>query len=84
MVLRAEPFQLTTELLTKLEPLAVRVKPTLPIAALVWLMLLRTGSGLLIVKVRGEEVPPPGVGLETVTAAEPVDSIRLPGTVAAS
>src|SRR5258705_498422 len=71
VVVRLAPFQRTTELLTKLVPVAVRVKAAAPAVALVGVTEVSVGAGLLIVKVCALEVPPPGVGEKTVTAAVP-------------
>ena len=72
--MRFVPFHLTTEPLTKLVPLTVSVKADPPAVAEEGLMLVVVGTGLsgtLIVKVWAFEVPPPGVGLKTVTWAVP-------------
>ena len=85
VVVRLDPFHCTTEPLTKLLPLTVRVKAEPPGAAEVGLMLVVAGTGLvavLIVKVWALEVPPPGVGLNTVTEAVPVLATSADGTVA--
>ena len=74
MVVRFEPFHLTTELEMKLVPFTVRVKPAPPAVAELGLRLVVVGTGLsgtLIVKVWAFEVPPPGAGLKTVTLAVP-------------
>ncbi len=71
VVVRFDPFQRTTDLATKLLPLTVSVKAGPPAAAEEGLRLLVVGAGLLIVKVRAPEVPPPGAGLNTVTEAVP-------------
>ena len=58
----------------KFVPLTVRVKPAPPAVADEGLKLVVVGTGLsgtLIVKVWALEVPPPGVGLKTVTLAVP-------------
>lgn len=70
-----EPFQLTVAPLTKLVPLTVRVNAEPFTRAFVGLREVITGVGLLIVNVTGEEVPPPGVGVKTVTAAVPPEVI---------
>jgi len=81
---RAAPFQFTVELLRKFVPVTVSGKASLPARALVGLILLRTGFGLLIVKVWAADVPPPGLGLKAVTEAVP-GLVRSPaGTVALS
>ena len=74
VVVRSVPFHLTTELEIKFVPLTVRVKAVPPAVADVGLRLVVVGTGLsgtLIVKVWELEVPPPGVGLKTVTRAVP-------------
>jgi hypothetical protein len=58
----------------KLLPVTVRVKAGPPAVAELGEMVVRVGTGLfagLMVKVWAEEVPPPGVGLKTVTLAVP-------------
>ena len=57
--------------MTKSLPLTVNVKLGPPAVVLEGLRLVITGTGLLIVKVSVLEVPPPGVGLYTVTDAVP-------------
>ena len=74
VVVRFVPFHLTTELEMKLVPLTVSVKAGPPAVADEGLRLVVVGTGLsgtLIVKVWALEVPPPGVGLKTVTLAVP-------------
>jgi len=70
----ARPFHRTIEPVMKLLPYTVRVKAGLPAVAEMGEMLEREGIGLLgalMVKVLAVEVPPPGVGLRTVTLAVP-------------
>ena len=57
----------------KLVPVTVRVKAEPPAVADEGLRLVSVGTGLaaLMVKVSALEVPPPGVGLKTVTEAVP-------------
>jgi hypothetical protein len=57
----------------KLLPFTVSVKAPLPAMAEVGLILLMLGTGFaaVIVKVTELDVPPPGDGLKTVTAALP-------------
>jgi hypothetical protein len=71
VVNRSDPFHRTTEVGIKFDPLTVRLKPAPPAVALDGLRLVRTGTPDLIVKVNALEVPPPGVGLNTVTDADP-------------
>ena len=65
------PWTLTTAPLTKLVPLTVKVNAVPPTIALVGEMLLSVGAGLLTVKSRALELPPPGTGLNTSTAETP-------------
>src|SRR5439155_15522678 len=51
-----------------------------PATALVGEIELSVGAGLLIVNVEAPEIPPPGVGLKTVTAAVPVAAMSLAST----
>ena len=74
VVARGLPFQSTAEAATKLVPFTVRVRP--PVPALASLgdseLIVGTGfGGMLIVNVSALEVPPPGLGEKTRTAAVP-------------
>src|SRR5262249_8510478 len=94
-VVRFELFQRTVAPLTNPLPFTVRVKAAAPAVALVGDSEEIVGTGLLgaeMVKVALPEVPPPGVGLKTVTialpAAEPsaavmaaVNCLELPSDV---
>ena len=74
VVVRFVPFHLTTDPEMKLVPLTVNVNAEPPAVADEGLRLVVVGRGLsgtLIVKVWALEVPPPGVGLKTVTLAVP-------------
>jgi hypothetical protein len=71
VVVRFDPFHRTTEPTTKPLPLTVSVNAGPPAPAVAGLKLVVVGTGLLIVKVRPLEVPPPGAGLNTVTEAVP-------------
>jgi hypothetical protein len=85
VVVRLVPFHLTTEDEMKLFPVTANVNEELPTAADEGLIDKVTGRGLLlevIVNVNPDEVPPPGVGLNTVTVAVPPDAISAAGTVA--
>jgi hypothetical protein len=75
VVTRSAPFHRTTAPFTKLLPFTVKVNALPPAAAEVGLRLVATGTGLLIVNVRAPDMPPPGVGLNTVTDAVPTAAI---------
>jgi hypothetical protein len=76
------PFQLTTELPTKLLPLTVSVNAAPPAVALEGDNEVMAGAGLFTAKVRVPDVPPPGVGLARVILAVPVLAISVAGTCA--
>jgi hypothetical protein len=80
VVIRAAPFQLTTDVPTKLLPFTVTVNDAPPALALAGESELIVGTGLLIGNVQAPEVPPPGAGLMTVMFAEPLAEISLAGT----
>jgi hypothetical protein len=93
LVSRSEPFQRTIEVtefepdiaLTKFEPRTVRTNPESPAATVVGFRLESDGTGfggLLTVKVRALDVPPPGAGLKTVTLAVPAVAMSLAGMLA--
>src|SRR2546425_12357775 len=63
--------------LMKFVPVAVRVNPAPSATALLGEIKLSVGAGLLIVNVEALEVPPPGVGLKTVTGAVPAVAMSL-------
>jgi hypothetical protein len=63
-----------------LVPFTVRVKPGSPATAWSGAMPVRVGTGLLMVNTEGAEVPPPGVGLNTVTSAVPAVAIMKAAT----
>ena len=78
-------FHLTTDEEIKLLPVSANVNEELPFAADEGLIERATGTGLLlevIVNVSPEDVPPPGVGLKTVTVAVPADAMFAAGTIA--
>ena len=84
IVVRAAPFQFTTELLMKPEPLTVRLKAVPPAVALLGERLVIVGAGLgaLIVNAAAAEAPPPGAGLKTVTWAVPALAMSVAVTAA--
>ena len=53
-----------------------------PTVAEVGLNVVVVGTGLFIVNVNPDDVPPPGVGLNTVTVAVPAVAIFAAGTTA--
>src|SRR2546426_72256 len=67
VVVRAAPFQRTPEPFTKLLPLTVKVNAASPVVALVGDTDVSVGAGLLTENVCAADVPPPGVGVSTVT-----------------
>ena len=84
VVVRLTPFQRTTDALLKFVPVATSVNAALPATALVGEIELSVGAGLLIVNVEAPEVPPPGVGLKTVTGAVPAVAMSAAVTWACS
>src|ERR1035437_2072962 len=80
VVVRAEPAKFTTDPDTKLVPLTVMMNCASPTFLLVGEMLVVVGTRLLTVKGCAFEVPPPGVGLTTVTltvAAVAMSAVRI-------
>jgi hypothetical protein len=78
VVVLACPFHWTVELDSKLLPVTVRVKAEPPAVVEEGEIPDNDGAGLdgvLMVKVIDPEVPPPGVGLKTVTLAVPGDAM---------
>jgi hypothetical protein len=82
VVVRGDPFQFTTEPVTKFDPFTVSVKAGPPCVALLGESELIAGTGLLMVKVIAFDVPPPGAAFTTVTEAVPAVLISNAGTVA--
>jgi hypothetical protein len=73
VVMTFDPFQFTVEPETKPVPFTVSVNAAPSAGVEAGLRPVVAGTGLLIVKVWALEVPPPGVGLNTVTWAVPAD-----------
>ena len=71
VVVRLDPFQSTTAPRTKPVPFTVSVKAGPPRVLLFGVSEVSVGTGLLMLKVAAFDVPPPGVGLNTVTCAVP-------------
>jgi hypothetical protein len=84
VVVRLLPFQRITDVIAKFVPVAVTVNAAPPAVALVGEIELSVGTGFVavIVNVTEPDVPPPGVGLKTVTAAVPVAAMSLAGMAA--
>jgi hypothetical protein len=72
VVVRALPFHRTSEEATKFVPVTVSVKPASPANTALGPSNTEVGVGLSIAKFSAPEMPPPGVGVETVTMAVPV------------
>lgn len=62
VVERLTPFTRTTDVGTKFVPVTVRVSAAPAAVAVVGLMLVSVGTGLLTLNAIAELVPPPGVG----------------------
>src|SRR5712691_7526727 len=84
VVARFDPFQCTTELETNCEPVAVKVKSAPPAKAPLGAIKLKVGPGVLMVKVKAFDVPPPGEGLKTATWKVPLTAMSLAEIVAVS
>src|SRR5206468_2222014 len=83
---RSAPFQRTTDVEMKLLPFTVSVKAAPPAVAEVGLMVVIAGTGFaaVIANVTEFEIPPPGDGLKTVTAALPGPAMSPAGIEAVS
>ena len=79
VVARSLAFHRTTDELMKFVPVAVRVNAAPPTTVLLGDSELSVGLGFgaVIVNVCPLEVPPPGVGLKTVTDAVPAVAMSL-------
>ena len=84
VVARAAPFHRTTEPATKSVPVTVSVNPASPATAAVGFSPVVVGTGLVMLKVCGFDVPPPGAGLPTVTCAVPAVAMSAAGMAAVS
>src|SRR2546422_3206783 len=82
VVVRAEPFQLTVEVETKLVPFTVKVNEPLPAVVEVGLIEVVVGTGLLIVNVCAFDAGPEE--FFTVIDAVPATATFAAGTVAVS
>jgi hypothetical protein len=71
VVARAVPFHCTVEEVMKFAPVTVSVNAAPPAVAEFVLKDVIVGAGLLIVNANPLDVPPPGVGVATVTIAVP-------------
>src|SRR5205823_1965610 len=84
VVVRAVPFQRTSEAATKLVPVMVRLKATPPAVALTGASVDSVGAGALMLNVRATDVPPPGAGVNTVIEAVPWLAMSAAGMLAVS
>lgn len=87
VVVRATAFHRTEELGIKPVPVTMRVNAGPPAVAELGERVVMVGTGLvagLMVKVRAPDVPPPGVGLKTVTLAVPAVAMSVAGMAAVS
>src|SRR5438874_1040926 len=84
VVVRAAPFQRTAEPLTKPLPFTRSVSGPVPAVAPVGVSPVSPGAGLLTVKVCAAEVPPPGVGVTTVTCGVPAAATSAAAMAAVS
>ena len=82
VVARAEALKFTTEVGTKFVPFTVSVKPAPPAVAPFGLSEVIVGAGLFTVNAEFPDVPPPGVGLVTVTLKVPAVAMS-PAVIAA-
>jgi hypothetical protein len=82
LVVSPVAFHCTVEVETNLVPVTVSVKAGPPAVALKGESKVAVGTGLLIVKVRAFDVPPPGEGFTTVTDAVPAVAMSPTGTEA--
>src|SRR2546426_6536604 len=69
---------------TKSVPVTVSVNPASPATAAVGFSPVVVGTGLVMLKVCGFDVPPPGAGLTTVTCAVPPVAMSVAGMAAVS
>ena len=88
VVARSDPFQLTTDVFTKFEPVTVSVKPVMLHDGVEAPEVVDAESdvidGAKIVNVDAGEDPPPGPRVKTMTCAVPVPTKSVAGTVALS
>src|SRR5205823_4057120 len=84
VVVRAAPFQRTTELVTKFVPVTVSVNCVPPATTAAGLSPVVVGTGFEIGRASGFDVPPPGAALNTVTGAVPAVAMSVAGIVAVS
>ena len=86
MVGSGVPFQLTTDVLANPLPLTVSAKAPLPAAAVAGASEETTGAFLatVIVNFAAFDMPPPEVGLATVTATDPAFATYEAATCAVS
>src|SRR5438093_630351 len=84
VVVRAAPFQRTTEPPTKFVPVTVSVNADPPATTEAGLSVVVVGAGFVMVNVCAFDAPPPGVGLNTVTCAVPAAATSVAEIAAVS
>jgi len=82
VVVRATPLKFTTDEARNPVPFTVMVNAPDPKIALVGKIEVTVGAGLFTLNVTEFDVPPPGVGLVTVTGGVPVLAMSLASIVA--
>ena len=75
------PLKFNVDVDTKFDPFTVSAKVPLPAMIETGERVLAKGTGLLTVKLKEPDVPPPGPGLETVTGKLPAFAIEDAGIV---
>lgn len=75
VVIATVPLKFTNEEELKFVPFTVSVNAAAPLVALVGESVVMVGTGLFTVNVEIPDVPPPGVGLDTVTLNVPAAAI---------
>ena len=82
VVIRSVLFQRTLEVETKFDPVRLRMKVLLPTKVEVGEIVFSNGVGLVIEKLVDTEVPPPGMGLNTLIGIIPAEARLVAGTAA--
>src|SRR5271167_459086 len=82
VVVRGAPFKVTTESGTKLDPVTARAAAGLPARIAVGDSVPMTGTGFLIGRGKGVELPPPGGGFTTAISSVPAFEMSVERTAA--